>query len=223
MKTTVDTGRTVHPDTEITLGIRSVLGIFFGLVLVCGVFFGFGYSLGRGGNPAKGSTPVETPSQSASTVDVPTEKVRTVVEQPVKQAAIDLEAVKSDAKATETRAPSKQVKPSAGSILPVVANNIQQMQPIKNSGSTLAAPSKITASNVSIQPAAIMVQVAAVSHRQDADVLVSALSKLGYHSSVNADSADSLLHVQIGPFATRDEAKATRAKLLNDGYNAILK
>src|ERR1700761_1618301 len=34
--------------SEITLGTASLLGIFFGLVLVCGVFFGFGYSLGRG-------------------------------------------------------------------------------------------------------------------------------------------------------------------------------
>ena len=32
---------------EITLSTASLLGIFFGLVLVCGVFFGFGYSMGR--------------------------------------------------------------------------------------------------------------------------------------------------------------------------------
>lgn len=35
--------------SEITLGMRSMLGIFFGLVLVCGVFFGLGYSVGRNG------------------------------------------------------------------------------------------------------------------------------------------------------------------------------
>ena len=34
--------------SEITLSTASLLGIFFGLVLVCGVFFGFGYSMGRG-------------------------------------------------------------------------------------------------------------------------------------------------------------------------------
>src|SRR6202789_3147367 len=34
--------------SEITLSTASLLGIFFGLVLICGVFFGFGYSLGRG-------------------------------------------------------------------------------------------------------------------------------------------------------------------------------
>src|SRR5271154_1197445 len=39
--------------SEITLSTASLLGIFFGLVLICGVFFGFGYSMGRG----TGSTP----------------------------------------------------------------------------------------------------------------------------------------------------------------------
>lgn len=68
-----------------------------------------------------------------------------------------------------------------------------------------------------------MVQIAAVSHREDADVLVSALKKLGYNASVRSANTDNLLRVQIGPFATRDEAKNIRAKLLNDGYNAIVK
>jgi cell division septation protein DedD len=29
--------------------------------------------------------------------------------------------------------------------------------------------------------------------------------------------------VQVGPFASRDEARAMRSKLLADGYNAIIK
>ena len=68
-----------------------------------------------------------------------------------------------------------------------------------------------------------MVQIAAVSHQEDADVLVNALKKRGYSAVIRNDPKDSLLHVQIGPFATRDEAKVMRAKLLADGYNAILK
>jgi len=68
-----------------------------------------------------------------------------------------------------------------------------------------------------------MVQIAAVSHREDADVLISALRKLGYNASARSDSTDNLLRIQVGPFATRDQANAMRTKLLNDGYNAILK
>jgi hypothetical protein len=39
--------RTVyHPDTVLTLGPIMLLGIFFGLVLLCGLCFGVGYSMG---------------------------------------------------------------------------------------------------------------------------------------------------------------------------------
>jgi cell division septation protein DedD len=68
-----------------------------------------------------------------------------------------------------------------------------------------------------------MVQVAAVTHQEDANVLVSALRQHGYSVSVHNEPQDKLLHIQVGPFATRETAKAMRAKLQADGYNAILK
>ena len=68
-----------------------------------------------------------------------------------------------------------------------------------------------------------MVQVAAISRQEDAQILVAALRRRGYSAVIRNDSKDSLLHIQIGPFATRDEARAMRVKLLADGYNAILK
>src|SRR5882757_9535290 len=34
-------------DADLTLGIGSLLSIFFGVVLICGIFFGLGYSMGR--------------------------------------------------------------------------------------------------------------------------------------------------------------------------------
>jgi cell division septation protein DedD len=72
------------------------------------------------------------------------------------------------------------------------------------------------------QASGIMVQIAAVSHPEDADVLVGALRKRGYAVSSRRDPADGLLHVQVGPFANRDDAAAMRQKLMNDGYNAIV-
>jgi len=66
----------------------------------------------------------------------------------------------------------------------------------------------------------LMVQIAAVSHKEDADVLVGALRKHGYAVNVHRDLADNLLHVRIGPFTNTNDANAMRQKLLNDGYNA---
>ncbi|MGO9775512.1 MAG: SPOR domain-containing protein [Terracidiphilus sp.] len=69
---------------------------------------------------------------------------------------------------------------------------------------------------------ALMVQIATVSHQEDADVLVGALRKRGFEPAVSLDATDGQLHVRIGPFASLSEANAMREKLTNDGYNAVV-
>jgi cell division septation protein DedD len=71
-------------------------------------------------------------------------------------------------------------------------------------------------------PNALMVQVAAVSHQEDASVLVGALRNRGYVASAQRDPSDELIHVRIGPFTNRDDANRTARKLLDDGYNAMV-
>ena len=68
-----------------------------------------------------------------------------------------------------------------------------------------------------------MVQIAAVSHREDADILISTLKQRGYDVFIRQEPQDKLLHVQVGPFASRKDADAMRQHLLADGYNAIVK
>jgi len=68
-----------------------------------------------------------------------------------------------------------------------------------------------------------MVQVAAVSHQEDADLLLSALKRRGYTVFIRQEPQDHLLHVQVGPFASKKDAEVMRQKLLTDGYNAIVK
>jgi DedD protein len=68
-----------------------------------------------------------------------------------------------------------------------------------------------------------IVQIAAVSHREDAETLIANLKLRGYDVAIREESQDKLLHVQIGPFTTRKDADAMRQHLLADGYNAIVK
>ena len=68
-----------------------------------------------------------------------------------------------------------------------------------------------------------MVQVAAVSHQEDADLLVTTLRRVHYAVAIHTEPQDKLLHVQVGPFATRKDAEAMRQRLLTDGFNAIVK
>jgi cell division septation protein DedD len=88
-----------------------------------------------------------------------------------------------------------------------------------------SAPTAGTASNVHpALPTAnqLMVQVAAVSHQEDATVLINALRQHGYAASAQRDPSDSLIHVRVGPFTTREQANQMAKRLLDDGYNAMV-
>jgi pilus assembly protein CpaC len=68
-----------------------------------------------------------------------------------------------------------------------------------------------------------MVEVMALSHESDAEAMVAALNRHGYSVAVRHDPQDSLLHLDLGPFANQKDAETMRQRLLADGYNATIK
>ncbi len=233
-----------HSDTEITLGTRSILGIFFGLVLICGVFFGFGYSVGRG-NSTKVAPAAAPASQTVtpSTTSSPS-VVKTVVEQPAPSNSNSTAADPYDYSTSSTNPPKPSgailpPAPAAPTLAAAADTNTPPASSTSSSGPVSAHPAQVSynppaSSQKAVTPtypaplsanppASIMLQVAAVSRQQDADVLISALKQHGFSASVRTQPADHFLHIQVGPFATRAQAVAMRVQLLNDGYNAILK
>jgi cell division septation protein DedD len=86
-----------------------------------------------------------------------------------------------------------------------------------------AAESTQTPATAGAHPAAsLIVQVAALANPDDAEVLVGALRKRGYQASAHREPGDGLIHVRIGPFASRELAEQWRQKLQSDGYNAVV-
>ena len=69
----------------------------------------------------------------------------------------------------------------------------------------------------------IMVQIAAVSRQEDAEVLAGALRKRGFNPTVRPGTRRKFFHVQVGPFTDKTQAEAIKQHLLADGYNAIMK
>jgi cell division septation protein DedD len=68
------------------------------------------------------------------------------------------------------------------------------------------------------------VQIAAVSKQEDAESLVEALKKKQYPAFVASNSStDKLFRIQLGPFGDIKDAEGMRSRLVNDGYNPILK
>jgi DedD protein len=229
-------------DTEITLGMKSLLGVFFGLVIICGIFFGLGYSLGRGSSSSSKQITASTARPAAPKPVTRPPTVTPVDEDDTSNAKAYTPGPDDREPQSTTTAPASTPKPSAGVIKPVIPERDEAASPVTKPDQTAASlPATTSATRPSTTSASMstpalatqdaapyssapaMVQIAAVSRQEDADVLVAALKKRGYNGIIRKDSKDNLLHVQIGPFATRDEAKAMRTKLIADGYNAILK
>jgi DedD protein len=220
---------------EITLGTRSLLGIFFGLVLICSIFFGLGYSVGRGSTAkailatAGTDTPAAVPNASLGKPS-PQQALTTAPPDPTAEAtpASDTPADTAPAlepAATQTGAASASALGSGASRGAPVSAPAATVKPAGFPSEVPGAvnPPIVRPAVATAVPSGIMVQVAAISVPQDADILVDALKKRGYTAVIRNEPQDKLLHVQLGPFASRAEAGAIRTKLLADGYNAVVK
>jgi len=102
----------------------------------------------------------------------------------------------------------------------------QLSQPLSDASSTTSSGQSAASDQASPPPAngsGYFVQVAAVSKQEDAEALVESLKGRQYTAFIATPSPDKFFHVQIGPFSDIKEAESTRAKLVSDGYNPILK
>jgi len=199
-------------DTEITLGTAKLLGLFFGLVIICAVFFALGYTLGRksdaGLTTANAAAPLQSsngPKPAVSGSPAPPMTFYKAVEQKAADAQLT-----PASEAASSNPVSGQTAASFGTSSSAVTSAETQPQ----------TPDPMAA----IPMGGYFVQVAAVSKQDDAEALVDALKKKQYPALVAANAAtDKLFRVQIGPFADIKDAEATRSRLINDGYNPILK
>ena len=197
-------------DREISLGIPTILGIFFALVVVCAGFFSLGYSLGRrSAQPAPALTASDSPDTGFYSAPKP------AAGSPAGQPAVTApQPAGNPSTPPVVVVPTSTPAASPAAPAPTPAVVVQQ----KPASPAPAAPATATPQ----PPGSFVVQVAAVSSQDVADILVSSLQKKGYAVTVRPEP-DKLLHVQIGPFADRKEAEAMRQRVLADGFNAIVK
>lgn len=201
---------------EISLGTTTVLGIFFALALVCAVFFGFGYSTGRKSAQPQAAEAAATQPAADTNPNTAKPAPGSLQESPEKPAA--------DAAATDTTsAPTTTTADT-----PPDATTDQPTQAAQPPVKTVAlahptVPQPVTTPVPAAGAATIIVQVAAVSHKEDAAMLLSALKKRGYTGTIRQEPQDKLLHVQLGPFATKKDADTMKQRLIADGYNPIVK
>jgi cell division septation protein DedD len=228
-------------DTEITLGVGKLLGLFFLLAAICGVFFSIGYSLGRSTGREQAlndqaataaTAPVETPSGARQNKPSAVVAVKTQAE-PVTQEPSATSSPPSNLtfyKAVQQTADGAQ--PAAKENHPPVPMTAPESVPLTSAKSSAASSStapttapQMTRSTPVTGPGTFVVQIAAVSREDDAVALAGALRKKNYNVFVvnNPVTNDKLYHVQVGPFSSIQDADAMKLKLISEGYNPIVK
>lgn len=228
-------------DTEITLGVGKLLGLFFLLAAICGVFFSIGYSLGHSsgreqaandqpqvnasadaaaassaGSGNKPSAEVSKPQEqapAAATNATPDQDTRLTFYKAVQQNSTG----ETPAERPTTSAPGGPKVMTAAAPAPAVPRSTTASAPGEAEVISHTAP--VTG------PGTIVVQIAALSREDDAVALAGALRKKNYNVFVvnNPVTKDKFYHVQVGPFATLAEAEAMKTKLVGEGYNPIIK
>ena len=227
-------------DTEITLGMGKLLGLFFLLAAICGVFFSIGYSLGKntGREQALNDQPAAAATEPAAIASGSSQNKPSAV------VAVKAEAEPAPPEATsnpqsnltfykavqQTGAPlppkdtpsTAPAKATAAAESAVVTTTKSATPPI---AATVSPAPQVTRPAPVTGPGTIVVQIAAISREDDAVALAGALRKKNYNVFVvnNPITNDKLYHVQVGPFTSIQDAEAMKAKLTGEGYNPIVK
>ena len=209
-------------ERDITIGPGKLLGLFFMLVMICGVFFAIGYSLGKTSAreqalndksplnasinaPIVGDSSAPKPSAGAQAkTDASDEKG----DGPSSPDLTFFNAVKRDDRSSAKDAKAAEPATSA-KVEPPPASVAKPDEPA-------VSPSA---------GGAFVVQIAAVTREEDAAALAGALRKKNYSVFVVNNPAvhDKFYHVQVGPFATLQDAESMKTKLTGEGYNPIVK
>lgn len=216
-----DAGR--GAETDFTLGTTGLLIVAAGILLICGLCFGLGYAAGHRGPGAATAAAQPAPSPDTPLAATAGKQKPTAAPQP---AAAPTSTDNPIADSGSSNDPDADIVNPPGTAQAQAASS----QPASGAATSSQWTVKPALPQQQTQPtgtgfgavAGIMVQIAAVSHLEDADVLINALRRRGYAVTSRRDLADNLIHVQVGPFTNRNDANAMRMKLLNDGYNAII-
>lgn len=203
--------------TELTLGLGTVLGLGAGLILLCVVCFAIGYAVGH--SSSSNQNAIVVPDSISPVAAAKGGAKPGAVRQAVNSPSPDTVTSDSAGRPEPERLPTSN-EADASSTQAAPASDAHVRPALQSSPDTQATPLRVQPATSQAQ--GWMVQIAAVSRSEDADVLVSALRKRGYAVTERRELGDNLIHVQTGPFTSRNDANTMRQKLLSDGYNAIV-
>jgi DedD protein len=207
---------------DFVLESRHLVGLFLLLVVIFGVVFTLGYLMGRSQFDSKVRAAVGPPPGSGAPAAPPAEKSKAPpgsveAQGPKKNSDWDFyHSADPQATADHLQPAPKSVTASAP---PAAASKAAAATP------KIARRAKLSGGTDGplIPKGAIMLQVAAVLHQDDALALAQALQQKKFPAFVITPGADKLYRVQVGPYADNQAAAAARQQLEAKGFKSIIK
>jgi cell division septation protein DedD len=210
------------------LSTRHLILVFLAGVAVCGVFFSLGFLVGyneRSARMAPVTERVSAPATIPPTINPPLETVP-VGPNPAATSTPTVPPPPEPIESGPPRSSPSEQKPetASGTLSPVTAPPSSpatvEKQPVSGGAATAAAGLGATG-------AGFTVQITASRTRQDAEALVKVLKGRGYPVFLvapgNAHTDDNLYRVQVGPFASRDDAEKARTRLTQEGFKPFIR
>ena len=189
--------------------MRQLVLLFLAGVAVCAVFFALGFVVGYNERPSVYVAESERVAGSGSVIPP-------VVNRPVENdqpppTSTSSPAGKASEPQTERLSETERAEPS-------------EAPPVSQKPSNPRSDSSEANSRAE---AGIVLQVVASSSQKDAENLVSTLKSRGYPAFLvtpqQAHASDNLFRVQVGPFATRQNAEKFRKKLSDEGFHPFFR
>jgi DedD protein len=193
--------------------------VFLVGVAACAVFFSLGFLVGYNERTSRSAGPTEQVTPSGiipPTVNAPLETVQTTGKE---TAPISAREAAPGPSLTES---ATQPKPSAHQLG-------SPKSPSSPPTSARAATSSTASRTTPGRPVetGYTVQVTALRDKQDAEKVVNELKSRGFAVFVvrpqYSGAKDNLYRVQVGPFATREEAQRVRDRISKEGFKPFIK
>lgn len=207
-------------DGDRSIGSRHILGLFFGVVVLCCIFFTLGYVMGRDqarvagrGEPPAKSTATETGTPPGWSVSTPASSAAG------KSAGGGASSPGGDVGAASGPAPGNAESAATHS-----AKSSAASTPAKAAAETKRPAGAVGRFEPPLIPrGAIVLQIAALTKDQDALAMAAALQEHGFPAFVLTPSADNFFRVQVGPYADAKSADQAKRSLESAGFKAIVK
>jgi DedD protein len=202
---------------EVALESKQLLVIFFVIVALCGVFFSLGYIVGH--NTLASVTRITQSEPGAGAPDKPS---------PMPPAP----AVQQEPENPAPAGPNSDQPAPAPAAAPAPDLNFYQSVEEKSPDARLS-PAEVPHTVAPRAPATerpraepdpgIVLQVSALTHREDANTLIALLKGRRLPVTVSSSSTDSLFHVLVGPYKNLKDAEHAKQSLEKDGFRPIIK